>query len=145
MLSWDEFDEEDTTTAQAAPQAAAANTDAPAKLDKDAAGSVEEARAVAADDSAAVARAKKALDDLDIQEGAELVVIKERVPTVLTASGDKTAKLWDANTGELLHTLRGHTTEIVCLAFDPTGAVVATGSMDSTAKLWSVEPLRSGE
>ena len=34
--------------------------------------------------------------------------------------------------------MRGHATEIVCLSFDPNGVIVATGSMDSTAKLWDV-------
>ena len=34
---------------------------------------------------------------------------------------------------------RRHTTEIVCLSFDPSGQIAATGSMDSTAKLWDVE------
>ena len=29
--------------------------------------------------------------------------------------------------------------EIVCLSFDPHGLLVATGSMDHTAKLWDVE------
>ena len=29
--------------------------------------------------------------------------------------------------------------EIVCLSFDPHGMLVATGSMDNTAKLWDVE------
>jgi dynein assembly factor with WDR repeat domains 1 len=29
--------------------------------------------------------------------------------------------------------------EIVCLAFNPHGTVIATGSMDNTAKLWDVE------
>lgn len=29
--------------------------------------------------------------------------------------------------------------EIVCLSFDPNGFLVATGSMDNTAKLWDVE------
>ena len=48
------------------------------------------------------------------------------LPQIVTGSFDKTAKLWDSETGQLLHTLRGHTTEIVCLAFDPHGAVVAT-------------------
>ena len=57
---------------------------------------------------------------------------------VVTGSFDKTAKIWNSETGELLHTLRGHATEIVCLSFDPHGMVVATGSMDSTAKLWDV-------
>jgi len=29
--------------------------------------------------------------------------------------------------------------EIVCLSFDPHGMLVATGSMDHTAKIWDVE------
>lgn len=29
---------------------------------------------------------------------------------IVTGSFDKTAKLWDSETGQLLHTLRGHTT-----------------------------------
>ncbi|HEX5737501.1 MAG TPA: hypothetical protein VFY22_03245, partial [Hydrogenophaga sp.] len=69
MLSWDEFDKEDgadvavasTTTAQATEL----NLD---KLDQAGDAAAHEARAVAADDSAAVARAKAALDQLDIQE-----------------------------------------------------------------------------
>src|SRR3546814_1739750 len=69
MLSWDEFNEEDTTTAAPAPAAPQPAGQTAAKLDNDAAGSVEEARAVAASDSDAIARAKRALDDLDIQEG----------------------------------------------------------------------------
>ena len=58
---------------------------------------------------------------------------------IVTGSFDKKAKIWDANTGQRLHTLKGHLNEIVCLSFDPHGMLVATGSMDSTAKLWDVE------
>lgn len=29
--------------------------------------------------------------------------------------------------------------EIVCVAFDPQGELVATGSMDHTAKVWDIE------
>ncbi|MBT8767163.1 ribonucleotide-diphosphate reductase subunit beta [Pseudomonas boanensis] len=74
MLSWDEFDKEDSAPVAAKPAnaataaAAGANLD---KLDNEAAGSVSDARAVSASDSDAVARAKKALDDLDIQEGLD--------------------------------------------------------------------------
>ncbi|MDH4555855.1 ribonucleotide-diphosphate reductase subunit beta [Pseudomonas sp. BN417] len=72
MLSWDEFDQEDSAPAAAKPAAAAAalgaNHD---KLDDEAAGSVSDARAVSSSDSDAVARAKKALDALDIQEGLD--------------------------------------------------------------------------
>jgi dynein assembly factor with WDR repeat domains 1 len=55
---------------------------------------------------------------------------------------DKTCKLWNAETGQLHHTYRGHATEIVCLSFNPHGTMIATGSMDNTSRLWDVE---SGE
>ena len=74
MLSWDEFDQEDGSDTQAAaPAKAAAQVVAASleKLDKAAAGSVEEARAVSASDSTAIARAKAALNQLDIQEGLD--------------------------------------------------------------------------
>ncbi|MBB2494862.1 ribonucleotide-diphosphate reductase subunit beta [Aquipseudomonas campi] len=70
MLSWDEFDKEDGAEAAAAPAAAVVGA-AIDKLDDEAAGSVQEARAVDANDSDAIARAKKALNDLDIQEGLD--------------------------------------------------------------------------
>lgn len=72
MLSWDEFDTEETVAAK--PAAAASETAAPMTLDKlDSAGDAfaHDARAVTADDSAAVARAKAALNELDIREGLE--------------------------------------------------------------------------
>ena len=55
----------------------------------------------------------EAMDDLPLlevglQDGAALVVIKERVPKVLTASADRMAKLWSSSTGECLLTLSGH-------------------------------------
>tara|TARA_Y100000748_G_scaffold248086_1_gene212768 strand:- start:11188 stop:12438 length:1251 start_codon:yes stop_codon:yes gene_type:complete len=72
MLSWDEFDSEDTTpaTKPAQAKAAAPVTDDPA-MENVAESSVEDARQVSADDSAAIARAKAALDELDIQEGLD--------------------------------------------------------------------------
>lgn len=47
---------------------------------------------------------------------------------IATGSFDKTCKLWDAETGYCIQTLRGHTAEIVCVAFDPTGTLLATGT-----------------
>ncbi|UVE18969.1 ribonucleotide-diphosphate reductase subunit beta [Pseudomonas sp. LS44] len=71
MLSWDEFDKEDGEAAPAAkanPTVVEMSLD---KLDNDGGIAALEARAVSADDSTAVARAKAALDELDIQEGLD--------------------------------------------------------------------------
>ncbi|MBB3101709.1 ribonucleotide-diphosphate reductase subunit beta [Azomonas macrocytogenes] len=73
MLSWDEFDEDETTLTQ---PAAAAPTQATAemsleKLDSVGDAAAHDARAVVAEDSDAIARAKAALNDLDVQEGLE--------------------------------------------------------------------------
>ncbi|WP_322980785.1 ribonucleotide-diphosphate reductase subunit beta [Pseudomonas sp. C11] len=72
MLSWDEFDKEDGAEAAVAHKATAQtgdmSLDALNRVGGDAA---LEARAVDANDSDAVARAKKALDALDIQEGLD--------------------------------------------------------------------------
>ena len=73
MLSWDEFDKEDGAEA-AAPKQTAAQASADMSLDKlnQVGGNAAlEARAIDANDSDAVARAKKALNDLDIQEGLD--------------------------------------------------------------------------
>ena len=54
--------------------------------------------------------------------------------TVLTASEDKTARLWDAATGQTLHTLRGHEDSVVSAVFS--GRTILTASDDNTARLW---------
>ena len=99
MLSWDEFDEEETTTAAPAAAAAQPAPQNTAKLDNQAAGSVEESRAVSANDSAAVARAKQALDDLDIQEG--LAELEGESAGVFAGGDDRTRTLQAEGAGRL--------------------------------------------
>ncbi len=53
--------------------------------------------------------------------------------------GDKNVRIWDCDTGEVIHTLAGHTRKVHSLAFSPDGKWLLTGSWDYTARLWNVE------
>jgi len=47
---------------------------------------------------------------------------------IVTASYDRTAKLWDATTGLELLTIKGHKGDIYCVGFSPDGRRVVTGA-----------------
>jgi hypothetical protein len=54
---------------------------------------------------------------------------------ILTASADKTARLWDRD-GKPLATLQGHTNQVRSAVFSPDGGRILTASYDKTARLW---------
>lgn len=53
---------------------------------------------------------------------------------------DNAVLLWEAATGQLLHTLSGHEHAVDVLAFSPDGAMLASGSYDGSLRLWGVRP-----
>ncbi len=62
--------------------------------------------------------------------------------TVLaTVSRDRTARLYDVDTGELLTVLVGHDESVKAVAWQPGGEpVLLTGSYDFTGRLWRLDP-----
>lgn len=62
--------------------------------------------------------------------------------TVLaTVSRDRTARLYDLSTGELLTVLTGHDESVKAVAWHPGGQpVLLTGGYDFTGRLWTLDP-----
>ena len=58
--------------------------------------------------------------------------------TVVTASRDQTARLWDAASGKELQRLT-HDGWVNAASFSPDGRTVVTASTDETARLWDVD------
>jgi WD40 repeat protein len=62
--------------------------------------------------------------------------------TVITGSGDNTARLWDASTRRPIGPPLTHQGAVRAVAFSPDGKTVITGSEDNTARLWDVSTHR---
>ncbi len=57
---------------------------------------------------------------------------------IASASGDNSIKIWDAASGEELHSLEGHSDSVYQVVFSPDGARIVSASDDSCIKLWDV-------
>lgn len=58
---------------------------------------------------------------------------------LVSASRDKTIKIWNLKTGELLNTLKGHKDGVYAVALSKDEQIIASGSADKTIKLWHLE------
>ena len=55
---------------------------------------------------------------------------------MVTASADKTARVWDAATGKAIGGAMKHEDDVFKAQFSPDGKRVVTASEDKTARLW---------
>ena len=61
---------------------------------------------------------------------------------IVTASDDKTARIWDAKTARQIAVLRGHKDSVNSAAFSPDAKQIISASSDHTARVWGT--LRAG-
>ena len=59
--------------------------------------------------------------------------------TIASGSRDTTVRLWDADTGNHLRTLIGHSASVTSVAFSPVGDTLASASGDKTIRLWDTD------
>ena len=57
----------------------------------------------------------------------------------VSASGDKTLKVWEVESGRELRTLAGHTDLVNGVALSGDGRLAVSASGDQTLKVWEVE------
>ncbi len=58
---------------------------------------------------------------------------------IVSGSSDKTVKIWDAQTGELLNSIEAHDKSVYQVEFNPVLNQFASCSSDSTIKIWDAE------
>lgn len=51
---------------------------------------------------------------------------------------DRTSRIWDVETGETRHVLRGHTAGVQRVAFHPNQNLLASSSLDKYIVLWNI-------
>ncbi|HKP87378.1 MAG TPA: TIR domain-containing protein [Blastocatellia bacterium] len=57
----------------------------------------------------------------------------------VSGSGDKTVRVWDADTGKCLATLEGHTDAVWGVALSADGRRIVSGSWDNTVRVWDAD------
>ncbi|KAJ9412841.1 hypothetical protein QL093DRAFT_2518946 [Fusarium oxysporum] len=67
------------------------------------------------------------------------VVFSHDSKKLASASGDKTIRIWNAETGECERVLEGHSERVRSVAFSHNSKRVASASDDKTIRIWSVE------
>ena len=57
---------------------------------------------------------------------------------IVTFNLDKSVRLWNATTGQVVLTFRGHSDQVWGLAFSPDGRHIVSSDPRGTVKLWDV-------
>jgi WD40 repeat protein len=69
----------------------------------------------------------------------QIVLVTADGSRIVSCSHDKTTVIWDAATGQRIHTLNGHDTVINAAALSADGARLVTGSDDGILNVWELQ------
>ncbi|YAF98397.1 MAG: WD40 repeat domain-containing protein [Nodularia sp. CChRGM 3473] len=67
------------------------------------------------------------------------IVLTSNGQTLVSASADKTIKVWNLNTGKIVSTLLGHNDTVRAIALSADGQTLVSGSGDQTIKIWNFQ------
>ena len=80
---------------------------------------------------------------LAIEDGVTTVAISPNGDYVAAGSLDKSVRVWDILTGNVVCRLDGpdgHKDSVYSVAFSPDGECLVSGSLDKTIKMWQLTP-----
>src|SRR4029077_13129834 len=72
-------------------------------------------------------------------DGIEFLALSPDGTRALSASRDRSVRLWDVPGRRLLHTLEGHRGGGWCVAVSPAGRRAVSSSDDRTIRVWNLE------
>ena len=57
---------------------------------------------------------------------------------LVSGSNDRTVRLWDLQTGQLIRLLKGHKQRVKCIQISENGKLIISASADNTLKIWEI-------
>lgn len=81
----------------------------------------------------------KGVDDTLFYKQINRIISHPTLPLTITAHEDRHIRFYDNNTGKLAHAMVAHLDAVTCLAVDPNGLYLLSGSHDCSIRLWNLE------